>query len=246
MSVQTTAQKKSAASMARRNTDADVNDDYPTPPWATRALIKYGNSFYDQIFKLDGYRRSQRVVPLFDTMWSDERPVADLTCLEPASGRGFMARELRQVFGSVDEMDIHSYGRDDITVDDFLNQDAIDENGEPTKTHDWIITNPPFSSAGAFIREALDRARLGVAILGRIQLLESVDRYPIWRDHPPTLVLPFAERLSFVQGAVDAKARGAAAHAWFVWCKHVRPLDGRRVWVIPSCKRELERADDGK
>lgn len=86
-------QNTSHAVMAQRHEPADSLDNFPTPPWATRALM-------------DGV-----LIGLAGT---------DLmTCLEPACGQGHMAKPLLEYFSKVTAFDIHSYGYGD--VGDFLN-----------------------------------------------------------------------------------------------------------------------------
>lgn len=84
-------QNTSHAVMAQRHEATDSPDDFPTPPWATRALIKH-------------------VI--------GEGAVSGLTCLEPACGRGHMSRPLAEHFGSVSSSDAYWYGFGEIR--DFL------------------------------------------------------------------------------------------------------------------------------
>lgn len=78
------AQNRSSAVMQQRNEPHDSLDDFPTPPWATRALCEW------LIGK--GY------------------PLANLTCREPAANRGHMVRPLREYFVEVEGSDVHDYG----------------------------------------------------------------------------------------------------------------------------------------
>ncbi len=73
-------QNTSDAVMAQRGVNKDGLDDFPTPPWATRALLKY-------------------VIPAS----LSER------VLEPAAGRGYMSEVLREFFGEVESYDIADY-----------------------------------------------------------------------------------------------------------------------------------------
>ncbi|NJR78125.1 SAM-dependent methyltransferase [Sphingomonas sp. 36D10-4-7] len=75
-------QNTSHAVMAQRVEPADSPDDFPTPPWATRALMEH-------------------VIP------GETRA---MTCLEPACGAGHMARVLREYFAEVRAADAHDYG----------------------------------------------------------------------------------------------------------------------------------------
>ena len=65
-------QNTSHAVMAQRVEAKDSLDDFPTPPWATRALLEH-------IIERGGYTNT-------------------LTCLEPACGAGHMAKVLKEYF----------------------------------------------------------------------------------------------------------------------------------------------------
>lgn len=201
-------QNTSHAVMAQRHEAADSPDDFPTPPWATRALIEH-------VIGADAVR--------------------GLSCLEPACGRGYMVRPLREYFGQVDAADAYHYGY--APVRDFLTYpyEAL--------SHDWVITNPPFRLAEEFVERALVVARKGVAILARTVFLESVGRYEnIFSKQPPSIFAQFTERVPMVKGRVDPKASTATGYAWFVW-RMDDPSPPRLAWV-PPCRRSLERAGD--
>ena len=85
-------QNTTHAVMAQRVEPSDSPDDFPTPPWATRALIEH--------------------------ILDDRRALSDKSCLEPACGAGHMARVLKEYFGSVACSDAYSYGYGDVR--DFL------------------------------------------------------------------------------------------------------------------------------
>lgn len=202
-------QNTSHAVMAQRHEAADSPDDFPTPPWATRALIEH----------VIGRDR-----------------VRGLACLEPACGRGYMARTLAEYFGQVDAADAYHYGF--APVRDFLTYPY------EAKSHDWVITNPPFRLAEEFVERALVVARKGVAILARTVFLESVGRYEsIFSVTPPTKFAQFSERVPMVKGRVDPKASTATGYAWFVWEKEAQTDHPRLMWV-PPCRRALERDGD--
>ena len=76
------------AVMAQRIDAKDSLDDFPTPPWATRALLEH-------VVENVGELRSQ-------------------TCLEPACGVGHMSKVLEEYFGSVSASDVHPYGYGDV------------------------------------------------------------------------------------------------------------------------------------
>lgn len=70
--------------MSQRTDPLDAPDDFPTPPWATRALLEFA-------IEQGGYTQH-------------------LSCLEPACGAGHMARVLQEYFGSVVARDAFEYG----------------------------------------------------------------------------------------------------------------------------------------
>lgn len=84
-------QNTSHAVMAQRFEPLDSADDFPTPPWATRALCEH----------------------VLDTS-----ELKAMTCLEPATGRGHMSKPLQEYFQSVQSSDAHSYGYGQVR--DFL------------------------------------------------------------------------------------------------------------------------------
>lgn len=77
-------QNRSTAVMQARKEPRDSLDDFPTPPWGTRALCEALRSF--------GY------------------DLADKTVREPAANRGFMVRPLAESFGRVIASDVADYG----------------------------------------------------------------------------------------------------------------------------------------
>ena len=85
-------QNRSHAVMAQRTEAKDSKDDFPTPPWATRALLEHVLPRYGDIRKL--------------------------TCLEPACGAGHMDKVLTEYFAQTHASDAFDYGYD--KVRDFL------------------------------------------------------------------------------------------------------------------------------
>lgn len=220
---------RSAAVMQQRHEAHDSLDDFPTPPWATRALCEF----------------------LIEQGPSPEYLAAS-TVLEPACNRGHMAKPLGEYFGRVRATDVHDYGwGGQDAVLDFL----IDW-GSPALAPDWVITNPPFRLAEQFIDRALECARVGVAVFVRSAFAEGVGRYKrLFRDRPETFFLPFTERVILWKGlCLDPdvpvyrpdtgrleKPSSATAYAWFVWIKDGPTGLMRR---IPPCRSRLQRPGD--
>lgn len=87
------SQNTSSAVMQQRSEPRRSVDDFPTPPWGTRALCEF------------------LIAQGFDLRASSVR--------EPAANRGFMARPLGEYFGTVIASDLIDYGAG-YPVEDFL------------------------------------------------------------------------------------------------------------------------------
>lgn len=81
--------------MQRRVEAHSSLDDFPTPPWATRALCEFIEP------RTSGFGIQDRV------------------CREPAANRGHMVKPLAEYFGTVEASDVHDFGAD-YPVADYL------------------------------------------------------------------------------------------------------------------------------
>lgn len=191
-------------------------DDFPTPPWATRAWMEI-------LFRL--YANNGQ------TVW------------ECSSNRGYMVRPMQEFFslGNVMASDVVPYLEFPFaTVHDFLNVPII-----PFGRHvDWIITNPPFIRAADFIERGLLLARVGVAVLVRTSFLEGVRRYErLFRDNPPNAIWQYVERVPMVQGRYDPVASTATSYCWLLWKKSMSRREPLQ-WIPPSKKRLIKPQDE--
>lgn len=87
-------QNMSHAVMSQRVEPADSRDDFPTPPWATRALLEH----------IIGHQN-----------------IGQMSCLEPACGAGHMAKVLKEYFAEVETADAYPYGYGEVS--DYLESD---------------------------------------------------------------------------------------------------------------------------
>ena len=79
---------------------------------------------------------------------------------------------------------------------------------------DWIITNPPFSKATEFITHALELGK-PCAFLLKSQFWHAKSRLELFRDHPPSYVLPLTWRPDFLHGAKSGSPTMECL--WTVW-----------------------------
>lgn len=161
-------------------------------------------------------------------------PLDTLTVWEPAANRGYLAKPFAEFFGNVIGSDIHDYGAG-YDVLDFLMPIV------PASVPDLILTNPPFRLATQFVRRAMSVSRLGCAVLVRGTWMETLERYNLFQEYPPTVVAQFVERVPMVKGRYDPKASTATAYAWVVFLHGQTDTRWRH---IPPCRRTLERSAD--
>lgn len=83
--------------MQQRNEPHDSLDDFPTPPWATRALCEW--------------------------LVRNGQPIGDCTVREPAANRGHMVQPLEEYFFLVDASDVHDYGAGFAVADYLFGED---------------------------------------------------------------------------------------------------------------------------
>lgn len=197
--------------MGSRIEPDDSLDYFPTPPWATRALMQYA-------------------LP--------QLGVRTITSAhEPACGEGHIAEVLAEYADVVIATDIHDYGYGQIF--DFLADDL-----PAGLVADWIVTNPPFKDkTEPFVRRAIERASVGVAMFVRMQWLETKGRYErIFSKTPPTMIAFFAERVPLCKGEWKPEGDTATAYIWLIWIKGKKPQ--APFWIPPGCRDELEKPDD--
>lgn len=211
------SQNTSSAVMQQRVEAHDSLDDFPTQPWATRALCEH-------VLK-----------PKVGTL-------STMKAWEPACNRGHMSKPLTEYFHKVYSSDIHNYGwPGQHSTCDFLWHGT----GSPFSADggtDFIVSNPPFRLALEFIQKAREIATVGVAMIVRTAFLESVGRYEaLFQYSPPSIIAQFTERVPMVKGRLTATGSTATAYCWLVW------ISGERkcafTW-IPPCRKKLERAGD--
>lgn len=213
------SQNTSSAVMQQRREPADSLDFFPTPPWATRALVEH-------VIHGGGWAAGM---------------LADMVAEDPCCGAGDMVRPLAEYFGEVRATDVHDYGWGHV-VADWLQPVKV------ARAPDFCIFNPPFRLAEAFVARALGLGtRQAVCALVRTAFLEGTGRHErLFSVHRPLAVAQFTERVVMHKGRLSATGSTATAYCWIVWPgRDVRrtSIDTRFQW-IPPCRKALERPGD--
>lgn len=195
-------------SATNRGAVRSKNDFYETPDWLTQALVPH--------LKLH----------------------KNTYIYEPACGQGAIVRVLLSngvcpgnvLCADVNEDFVEHVARTLGTAvrhQNFLQKSFDFHEVRP----DLIITNPPYSLAESFVREALDVANnvekdVTVAMLLRLNFLGGQKRAKFLRENPCDVYVS-PRRPSFTGQGTDA-----TEYAWFVW----RPERTNRVFILPTEK----------
>lgn len=169
-------------------------------------------------------------------------PIATLTLLknyvvphklwEPCAGRGHISKELIRNGHEVISTDLYAYPDTLVPVETGF--DALTSKFDV----DGVITNPPFKNnfPQKLIEHTLiDNKYLFLAMFCRLTFMESARRYKLFKEHPPTEILVFSDRVHVSEQYVDKNngIGGMVAYAWFIWDKKV-DYSNRIKWVRPS------------
>lgn len=182
------------ALMSSRVESSTSKDYFPTPPFATRALVEC-------VFPYLNIGN-----PIVYGAW------------EPACGEGHMAEVLREYFKGVVASDIKDYGYPKTAVVDFTKYEG------DVSADWIITNPPFKKLTEQFVLRAIKLAKAGVAMFVRLQWLESTGRYKnIFAPHPPTTIAFFSERVPLAKGKFDPNGTTATAYIWLVWLKDQKP-----------------------
>lgn len=132
---------------------------------------------------------------------------------EPACGELAISNVLKDNGYAVRSSDLYLRGHNEIEQLDFL-----------TCNEKWggdIVTNPPYSLAKEFVEKSLDVVEDGakIAMLLRIQFLETKKRYPLFKVAPPIRIHVFVSRVNCGKNGIADNKQSALCYAWFVWEK---------------------------
>ena len=137
------------------------------------------------------------------------------TIWEPAVGGGHIADVLKEYGYNVICSDIVDRGYPGTVIKNFFEYSQNDND---------IITNPPYKWAAEFTEHALDISSGGVkvALLLRVQFLESMQRWELFKKYMPVRIYAFSKRVSCCIGGDFSNDKGAVMYCWFIWEKGKR------------------------
>ncbi|WP_193188840.1 methyltransferase [Nisaea sediminum] len=215
------SQNTSSAVMAQRHEPNDSLEFFPTPPWATRAVVRWLN-------------RHGQIGP-------------SMTAWDPCSGRGHMVRPLREYFREVRASDVFDHGAG-AEVEDFLfpgaeprGEDWIFFNFPFRLGLEFITRALSFESVGvaALARTAFLEGGGRFEGLFKVSppsvILQFAERVIMAKDRCRDPALPYWD----AEAGRKKKPSTATAYCWIVWFPPPRPAETKFDW-IPPCRRDLE------
>lgn len=218
------SQNRSSAVMQQRSEPHDSLDDFPTPPWATRALCR------------------------FIAQYSSRR-LADMSVREPCANRGHMVRPLREYFGGVLASDVHDYGAGFPLQDYLFGPPSMLSRTDWTFLNPPFKLAEEFIDRALALS---DEGVVVIARSAFLEGEGRYER--IFSRTPPSYVLQFSERVVMLKGRLvrsgdrdptdenpDKKAGTATAYCALVWYKRHSYGTSPKLfdWIGP-CRRELE------
>ena len=137
----------------------------------------------------------------------------DKNVWECACGNGNLVRILEDYGYAVKATDLHNRGCPGQTIQDFLQTDISNFDGD-------IITNPPYSHANDFLEQSYKLTKRKVAMFLKVQFLETIGRFErIFKNHPPKTVYVFVKRMPCYRNDDRSFKQSAVCYCWFVWDK---------------------------
>lgn len=218
------SQNTSTAVMQRRVEPNDSLDDFPTPPWAVRALCRW--------------------------IRNQMQPIYAMTCREPAANRGHMLKALREFFAEVEGADAYDYGVG-LPVADYLFGPVPAPVGwtitnPPFKLAEEFIRRAIETSThgvAMLVRTSFLESE------GREQLFAEnppshvlifAERVVMLRGRLVRANTPDPANIDPATGA-PRKASTATSYAWLIWLPGETDTRLRR---IEKCRHQLERPGD--
>lgn len=136
----------------------------------------------------------------------------DKNILEPCCGEGHISKVLEKHGYMVESSDLidRGFGRGGL---DYLTISSW---------HGDIITNPPYKHAKEFVEHSIKIINPGkrVAMLLKIQFLESVKRRELFEENPPKVIYVFSKRTSCARnGDFTNYPSSAVCYCWYIWEK---------------------------
>lgn len=148
----------------------------------------------------------------------------DVPYFETAVGGGNLAKELERLGYNVTRaIDLYDRGYGETGKDFFKENEVFKGN---------TITNPPYKHINRWIEHSLNITDGKVYIFCRIQTIETLGRYRIFKRNPPLWICPFVKRIQCYRGNDTSLKGSAVCYSWFIWDTTINNTDTKVMWLI--------------
>ena len=135
---------------------------------------------------------------------------------EPSAGGGHIVEVLKKYYPN------NKIITNDLVYRNYPLDYQVDYLKEKICDCDITITNPPFKLAKEFIEKALTISNKYVIMFAKIQLLEGLNRYEMFKKYPPKYIYVFSNRQNPLRNGnpLDEKGKkwcSTMCFAWFIW-----------------------------
>ena len=126
---------------------------------------------------------------------------------EPCCGMGHISKLLESKGYEVESSDLVDRGYGTPRIDFLFEREQRDN----------IITNPPFKLATKIAEHCQMVSRKKTALLLKIQFLEGVERFQLFKEFPPVRVWVFSKRVTTMKDGDESIRNGMFCLGWFIW-----------------------------
>lgn len=160
--------------------------------------------------------------------------------LEPCCGEGHISKVIQDVLpnSQIESTDLIDRGFG-IGGVDFLEK-------QYNKKYDYIVTNPPYKLAQEFVEKSLSITNKKVAMFLKIQFLEGIGRYNMFKNTSLKVIHVFSGRQDpwrdgkTLNPETGKKWGSTMCFAWFIW-EHNYVGQPIINWIHPDkCKRIIK------
>ena len=148
----------------------------------------------------------------------------DVPYWETACGSGNLSRELKRLgYDVIKETDLFDRGYGDVGID-FLKEKEVFQGN--------TITNPPYKHINEWIVKSIELSSNKAYIFCRIQTIETMRRWQIFKNNPPSLICPFVKRIKCYKNDDRSYKSSAVCYSWFIWDNKDNSGETKVKWLI--------------
>lgn len=182
---------------------------------------------------------SEEVTNILKTLGID---FSNCNILEPCAGGGYMLKGIEDYLNDTNQKNVNIYATDlkdrgNVSSFEYKYGDEYDfllDNYDcGCEDIDYVIMNPPYATIEPFVIRALEIAKKGVILLGRLQFVEGQKRYEtIFKETPISKIYAYVDRIAcYKNGDFSLKPDSIQAYGWFYFDKEAQGKPTEFNWI---------------